>query len=294
MIVTADRIERQSPAQRLGGIDRHKRRGPGLRATPVDRRTRALGRRSAGLVIAVTALSLTACSDTDDTQDSVEQGTLTVFAASSLTQTFSTLEKAFEDERDGVDVVLSFDSSTTLAEQIKAGAPADVLATADLASMQRVTDEDLLSGDPVPFASNTLAVVTPSDNPADLQSVGDLQTADFVQCDPSAPCGAAAEQLLESARIQAQAQSLEPNVAAVLAKVTLGEADAGIVYVTDARAAGENVATINIPTAVNVVNPYYIAAVEGSPQPELAEDWLALVSSQAGQRVLQAAGFGAP
>ncbi|MEJ7741451.1 MAG: molybdate ABC transporter substrate-binding protein [Nocardioidaceae bacterium] len=274
-------------------------RASSLAARSLRRHTRCSGRHRAGLLTAAVALSLTACSgaddnQTDDSQGSGEQGTLTVFAASSLTQTFTTLEKAFEDEREGVDVVVSFDSSTSLAEQIKQGAPADVIATADQASMQTVVDADQLSAEPVPFASNTLAVVAPPDNPADIQSLGDLETADFVQCDPSAPCGAASKQLLEAAHITAQAKSLEPNVAAVLSKVTLGEADAGLVYVTDARAAGDEVATINIPTAINVVNPYYIATVEGSPEPALADEWLALVSSQAGQGVLQEAGFGAP
>lgn len=263
------------------------------------RHTRRSGRHRAGLLTAAVALSLTACSgdddnETDDTQGSGEQGTLTVFAASSLTNAFTILEEAFESEREGVDVVVSFDSSTTLAEQIKQGAPADVIATADQASMQTVVDADQLSAEPVPFASNTLAVVAPPDNPAEIQSLGDLETADFVQCDSSAPCGAASKQLLEAAHITAQAKSLEPNVAAVLSKVTLGEADAGLVYVTDARAAGDEVATINVPTAINVVNPYYIATVEASPEPALAEEWLALVRSQAGQRVLQEAGFGAP
>ncbi|MBA2445488.1 MAG: molybdate ABC transporter substrate-binding protein [Nocardioidaceae bacterium] len=236
---------------------------------------------------------LTACSS-DENTDVGEDAKLTVFAASSLTQTFGTLEEAFEKERPEVDVVVSFDSSTTLAEQVSQGAPADVIATADQTSMQIVAEAELLSADPAPFASNTLVVVTPADNPAGMQSLGDLDTADFVLCDPAAPCGAASAQILDTANITAPAKSLEPNVAAVLNKVRLGEADAGLVYVTDAQAAGDDVATVNIPAGGNVVNPYYIAAVQGSPEPDLAEEWIALVSSQAGQRVLQEAGFGPP
>ncbi len=248
----------------------------------------------AALAVAAVFTSLAACSGADERSDSADQQKLTVFAASSLTSTFGVLEQAFEKERLNVDVVVSFDSSTTLAEQISQGAPADVIATADQASMQVVADADQLAAEPVPFASNTLVVVTPPDNPADIQDLRDLDTADFVLCDPSAPCGAASAQVLEASNITARAKSLESNVTAVLSKVTLGEADAGLVYVTDARAAGNEVATINIPAGSNVVNPYYIAAVKNSPESELAEEWLALVSSQAGQRVLQAAGFGRP
>lgn len=245
------------------------------------------------LLAAAALIGLTACSN-DENTDKGEDAKLTVFAASSLTETFGTLEEAFEKERPEVDVVVSFDSSTTLAEQISQGAPADVIATADQTSMQIVADADQLSAEPVPFASNTLVVVTPRDNPADIQEAGDLQTADFVVCDPSAPCGAASVQILKKAGVTARAKSLEPNVAAVLSKVRLGEADAGLVYVTDAQAAGDEVATIGIPAGGNVVNPYYIAAVKGSPEPDLAEEWISLVSSQAGQRVLQEAGFGPP
>ncbi len=246
------------------------------------------------LAVAAVLAGLTACADNDGKTGSGESAKLTVFAASSLTQTFGILEKSLESEQPGVDVVISFDSSTTLAEQISQGAPADVIATADEESMQVVANADQLAADPVHFASNTLVVVTQAGNPADLSGLADLQTADFVVCDPSAPCGAASAQILQSAQITAPARSLEPNVAAVLSKVTLGEADAGLVYVTDAKAAGDQVETFNIPSDVNVVNPYYIAPVEGSPEPDLAQEWIALVQSQAGQKVLHNAGFDRP
>lgn len=219
---------------------------------------------------------------------------LTVFAASSLTETFTELESAFEADHPGVDVVISFGSSSTLTQQIAAGAPADVVATADDTSMQVVADAQLLAADPVPFASNTMAVATPPGNPADVDSLSDLGSVDFVMCDPSAPCGTAAQRILSRLATEPQPRSLEPDVKSVLAKVTLGEVDAGIVYVTDARAAGDGVDTVAIPAELNVVNAYYIAAVKGSPSPDVAADWISLVNSQAGQRVFAAAGFGPP
>lgn len=219
---------------------------------------------------------------------------LTVFAASSLTETFTTLEAAFQKDHPSVDVVLSFGSSSTLTEQIAAGAPADLVATADAASMRVVADAQLLVDDPRPFASNTLTIATPPDNPGGVESLSDLARVDFVVCDPSAPCGAAAQQVLSELPRAPQPRSLEVDVKAVLAKVTLGEVDAGLVYVTDALAAGEDVDAIDIPANLNVVNAYYIAAVKGSPAPETAADWISLVTSQAGQDVMATAGFGPP
>ena len=219
---------------------------------------------------------------------------LTVFAASSLTEVFGTLETAYEKDHPDVDVVLSLGSSTALAEQIQAGAPADVIATADEKSIGLVDSAGLLAGEPTRFAANTLALVTPADDPAGITSVADLSRAVFVVCDPSAPCGAAAETVLKAAGVRADAASYEPDVKAVLAKVTLHEADAGLVYVTDARAAGEKVHTIDIPAGVNVVNPYFIAAVKASPQASAAADWIDLVTSQSGREVLERAGFGVP
>lgn len=230
----------------------------------------------------------------DDQSRAAEQTTLTVFAASSLTRTFGELEAAFEKERPGLDVIVSSDSSTALAEQITQGAPADVIATADLASLQLVLEAQQLAKDPLRFASNTMALVTPPDNPADIRSVEDLQGTDFVVCDPSAPCGAAAADILEQVGVGTEAKSLEPKVTAVLARVTLGEADAGIVYVTDAQAAGSGVTIIDIPADDNVVNPYYIAPVKDAAASQLADEWIGLVTSRAGQDVLANAGFGPP
>ena len=218
---------------------------------------------------------------------------LTVFAAASLTETFTSLEKSFEKDHPGVNVQISFGSSSALAEQINAGSRADVIATADDNSIGIVSDKGELDGAPKQFATNTMVIVTPPDNPGNISSLADLQGVDFVVCDPSVPCGAAAAQILQNATITSQPKSLEQDVKAVLTKVALGEADAGIVYVTDAQAAGNDVSTVDIAPDVNVVNPYFIGVVKGSSQTDLAQQWVQLVESQAGQGVLTAAGFGA-
>jgi molybdate transport system substrate-binding protein len=247
-----------------------------------------------GLVILASLPTLLAGCGGDDAK-SGDKTTLTVFAASSLTGTFGELETAFEKDHPDVDVVISFDSSSALATEITAGgAPADVLATADESSMAIVVDAGDNAEKPIPFASNTMAVVTPPDNPAGVEGLDDLEGTDFVLCDPSAPCGAVAAKILDNAGVTAEPVSLEDKVTAVLSKVQLGEADAGIVYVTDALAAGNGVNTIDIPDDVNVVTPYYIAAVKDSANADLANEWISLVSSQAGQGVFAEAGFGGP
>lgn len=261
---------------------------------PVRRPTRRRGSRAtAAVVLGLTAALLTAsCSSGGDSGR--DQTKLTVLAASSLTETFTQLESAFEKDHPGVNVVISFGSSTTLAEQIVSGAPADLIATADGTSMGIVADKHLLARKPVAFATNTMVIATPPDNPANVRTLKDLADADFVMCDPSAPCGAAAQKVLANAGVTAKPKSLEVDAKSVLSKVTLGEADAGLVYVTDARAAGNDVATVPIPANLNAINAYYIAPVKDSSAGDLAQQWVSLVTSQAGQRVLRAAGFGRP
>ncbi len=233
-------------------------------------------------------------SPTGGSTPTAETGKLTVFAASSLTGTFGTLKTQFESQHPGVTVVLSFGSSTTLAEQITAGAPADVIATADEASISNAEKAGQLDQKPVQFATNTLEIAVPPDNPGNVSDVNGLGGADFVMCDPSAPCGAAGTQLLKNAGITAKPKAYEPDVATVLTQVELGEADAGIVYVTDVKGAGSKVKPVPIQDSDNVVNPYFIATVKDSGKPTLAQDWLTLVTSAAGQSVLQKAGFGKP
>lgn len=221
-------------------------------------------------------------------------GTLDVLAASSLTESFGALAARFEDDHPGVEVRLVLESSTTLAQQVGEGAPADVLATADETSMQLVLDAGQAEDADV-FATNELVLVTPDDNPAGIESVADLDDSDvaFVACVDTAPCGALAEQLLAENAVVNDPRSLEVDVKAVLSKVVTGEADAGLVYASDARAAGGDVLTFPVPGADAARTTYVVAVVDQSDDPGLAEDWVDLVLSADGQAVLADAGFGA-
>jgi len=232
-------------------------------------------------------VALTSCSGEDD------KTRLTVLAASSLTDAFEKLETMYESEHSDVDMALSFDSSSILAEQVISGAPADVLATADETTMQKVVDEGLLTGAPVVFAQNTLVLVTPADNPGGVDDVSDLDRTGvtFAACVPEAPCGDATQRLLALVGVQAAPVTEEDNVRSVLSRVTLGEVDAGFVYVSDAQAAGESVETVEVDRASDVVNSDPIAVVAATEHPEEAQDWVDLVLSDDGQEVLSSYGF---
>jgi molybdate transport system substrate-binding protein len=243
-----------------------------------------------GLALAAVAalgLSLTSCgaSSGDDTTE------LTVLAASSLTTAFDQLEERYEDEHPDVDVRLSYDSSAILAEQVIAGAPADVLATADTDTMADAVDADMVDGDPTIFARNTMVIVTPPGNPAGIEDVADLTDATVAVCVPEAPCGAATQRLFELNDLDVQPATEEDNVSSVLTKVTSGEVDAGIVYVTDAQTAGDDVDTVEITHADEVINDDPIAVIAGSDHAEVARDWVNLVMSPLGQQTLADLGF---
>lgn len=245
---------------------------------------------SLSLAVGLAVTALTACGG-DGNGGGGSKTKLTIFLGSSLTGTFTTLESIFEKDHPDVDVVLSPGSSTTLAEQITSGAPADVLATADQASMQIVQQAGDTAKAPVQFASNTLVIAVPPDNPGNVTGPDSLNTAPFVMCEVSAPCGAAGKQMLDNSGVTAKPKSYEPDVATTLTVVESGEVDAGIVYVTDAKGAAGKVKAVQIPSSDNVVNPYFIAGVKGSPNADLAQDWVNLVLSQQGQSVLRKAGF---
>lgn len=225
-----------------------------------------------------------------------ETGTLTVLAASSLTESFTELKKQFESEHPGVTVRLAFDSSATLAEQVTQGAPADVLATADQDTMKTVQDAGGTAGEPKVFATNKLAMVVPKDNPAKLSKFADLDKpgVSYVVCVPTAPCGKLALEQLAAHHITAKPKSEEVDVKSVLSKVELGEADAGLVYVTDAVAAGDKVQQVAVPASGDLLNVYPIAALKDAAKPALAAEWVDLVTSSQGQQVLRTAGFGKP
>jgi molybdate transport system substrate-binding protein len=247
--------------------------------------------RSASAVLPLALLlPLAACGGDDGDTGT----TITVLAAASLTETFTDLAADFESAHDGVSVKLAFDSSATLAEQAVGGAPADVLATADTTTMDSAADA--LAADPEVFATNTMVLVTPADNPAAITSYDDLASGDvtYVVCVDTAPCGKVAATLLDSTGLTSEPASLEVDVRAVLAKVTSGEADAGLVYATDAVAAGGDVRTFEVPGAADAVTTYPIAPLDQSHDADLAQEFVDLVLSDAGRQVLQDAGFGSP
>lgn len=221
--------------------------------------------------------------------------TLTVFAAASLTESFDELQARFEAQHEGVDVVLEYGGSSTLGEQIVQGAPADVFASASVTTMDTVTAAGKGAGEPVVFASNELALVTPPDNTS-VTGIGSLSNPDLtvVLCDPAVPCGATADAMLAAAGVTPSVDSREPDVKSVLAKVESDDADAGVVYVTDAKAAGDKVREVAIPANQNKSTSYPIVVIAGSANAALAADWVALVGGPDGQAVLAEHGFSPP
>ena len=241
-----------------------------------------------GLVAALLAVG--GCGGGDDRSGS----TLTVLAASSLTDVFGVLERRYESRHPNVDVQLSFDSSRTLAEQVVQGAPADVLATADRATMRTVVEEGL-GAEPVVFARNELVLVTPAANPGNIERITDLDDSDvaYAVCVPAAPCGAASAALLDRSGVTAAPVSEEDSVRDTLGKVVAGEVDAGLVFVSDAQAAGRRVRAIPVPAADNV-RTSDVAVVLDNPDADdadAAQAWLDLLTSAAGQRALLDHGF---
>lgn len=239
-------------------------------------------------------LPLSACGNGDGGGSGGGGATITVLAAASLTGTFTELGKEFEQEHPGVTVRLAFDSSATLAQQATQGAPADVLATADPTTM--ASAKTAQAGTPKTFATNTLVMVTPADDPGHVSSFSDLDTSSvtWVMCVPTAPCGIVGTALLKRDGITGTPASQEVDVKSTLARVTEGEADAGLVYATDALAAGAAVRTIRIPGSDQHVTSYPIVTLAQSRHAGLARQFVDLVTGTAGRRVLAKAGFGRP
>ncbi|WP_448320750.1 molybdate ABC transporter substrate-binding protein [Streptomyces sp. CO7] len=244
------------------------------------------GRRWAGAALAA-AVVLTGCGAQE------AEPTVTVFAAASLKESFGTLGERFEEEHPDVNVEFSFGGSDTLAAGITGGAPADVFASADEATMARVTQAGEASGRPEVFARNRLSIVTLPGNPHGVRSLGDLARPELkvVLCDVSVPCGAAARKALETARVRVRAASYEQDVKGALTKVRLKEADAALVYATDVKAAGDAVTGVEFPEADTATNSYPITVLKNAPQPERAADFVEFVRSAEGRRVLREAGF---
>jgi molybdate transport system substrate-binding protein len=245
---------------------------------------------AARIAVVVLALSAAACGD-----DDAATGDVTVLAASSLTESFGDIATAFEAEHDGVEVQLTFDASSALATQIQEGVPADVFASADQANLDKVTGAGLGVGTPRAFASNRLQIVVPKGNPAGVTSLADLAAGklDVALCAPEVPCGRYAAQAFANAGLEVPEASQEENVRGVLTKVALGEADAGIVYVTDVRADAD-VEGVDLPDDVNVVAGYPATALRDAPSPEVAAAFVAFLTGDEAQAILRRHGFGPP
>ncbi|MGN6221771.1 MAG: molybdate ABC transporter substrate-binding protein [Microbacterium sp.] len=254
----------------------------------------------AGLVLGLTGCA--AAADQDPAATAAAEapgpeltGRLTVYAAASLKGAFDELATDFEQQHPALHVQPNtYDGSSTLATQIVEGAPADVFASADEKNMQKVVDAGLASG-PELFASNTLVLVVPAGNPAGVGGLDDLADPGLtvVLCAAEVPCGAASAALLSNADVTASVDSYEQNVTAVLTKVAAGEADAGLVYVTDA-ATTDAVDTLEVDGAAAVVNRYPVVALRGAANAEAAAAFVDFVLGAKGQEVLASFGFGAP
>ncbi len=219
--------------------------------------------------------------------------TVSVFAAASLTAAFRGVGTAFEAAHPDAKVTFNFAGSPTLVRQILSGAPADVFASADVGNMQRLSEERALAAEPQIFARNLLQIVVAKGNPKRIAGLADLTRAGLivVLCAESVPAGRYALEAFKKAGVTPPAGSRELDVKAVVSKVQLGEADAGIVYVTDVRAGGDEVEGVGLPEAQNVVAQYPIATVAASQRKEEAGAFIAFVRSPAGQKVFGDFGF---
>lgn len=222
-------------------------------------------------------------------------GTINVFAAASLNKAFTTLGTQFEAAHPGSKVVFNFGPSSGLAQQIGQGAPADVFASASTKNMDQVVSGGE-AANPTNFVANTMAIAVPADNPAGIGTVADLarKGVKVALCQAQVPCGAAALEVFDKAKVTVTPVTQEVDVKATLSKVRLGEVDAGVVYVTDVRAAGDKVRGIEIPDDVNASTTYPIATLTGSENAATAQAFVDYVLSTDGLAVLTAAGFAKP
>ena len=223
-------------------------------------------------------------------------GQLTVLAAASLTEAFDRIGTAFEAANPSIEVTVSYGGSSSLAQQITAGAPADVFAAASPATMQKVVDAGDAAGTPAVFVRNQLVIAVPEGNPQGVRGPADLAAPGrkVALCAEQVPCGAAATKALQAAGVRLTPVTLEQDVRAALSKVKLGEVDAALVYRTDVRAAGSEVDGVEFPESAAAVNDYPIVALKDAPNPSAAAAFVAFVRSEPAARVLTDAGFQKP
>lgn len=222
-----------------------------------------------------------------------------VLAAASLADAFGELSEAFtaaEATGGDVSVALGFAASSRLAAQIVEGAPADVFASADQHHMEIVTEAGRAAGEPLVFARNRMEIVVAPGNPRGITGLDDLDDEDLVLvvCAPQAPCGRYADQIAANAGVTLRPDSFEENPRAVLTKVVLGEADAGIVYATDVRSAGDRAEGVEIPVHENVEVEYPIVVTADAAAPDRARAFVEFVTSETGRQILEGHGFSVP
>ena len=274
-------------------------------------------RRSARFLLVVLlvlfGLVAASCGDDDDSSSSSDatttaapaatgttavplEGEVVLFAAASLTESFTKIGDAFQKANPDTKVTFNFAASSALVQQINEGAPADVYASADEANMKKLTDAANVSGEPEIFATNKLEIITAPGNPKGITGVADLANSDLivVTCGPEVPIGKYSAQVFANAGVTVTPKSYEADVKAVVNKVVIGEADAGIVYATDVKAAGTKATGVQIPDDINVIATYPIAVTKGTKNVDVADAFMAFVLSDAGQEILAAAGFSAP
>jgi molybdate transport system substrate-binding protein len=252
---------------------------------------------------AAVALTLAACgsstpsaTSTSGSSSSQVTGSITVFAAASLTGTFDQIGKNFEAANPGAKVTFSYGGSSTLATQINQGAPADVFAAASPATMKTVTDAGNGGGTPVTFVKNQLVIAVPKSNPKNIKSLSDLVApgVKVAVCAESVPCGAAAKTALKAANVNLTPVTQETDVKQALAKVRLGEVDAALVYRTDVRADTADVDGIEFPESAQAINSYPIVVLKDTSNKSTAQAFVNYVVSDKGMAVLLAAGFQKP
>ena len=242
----------------------------------------------AGVLVLLTA----GCASTEGSAADAGRAPLTVVAASSLTDVFGAVAAEFT-EATGVPVRTAFAGSSTLAEQIRGGAPIDVFASAGTAVMDPLVQERLVT-DVAAFATNSLTIAVPQGNPADVRALADVPGVSVVMCAVQVPCGTATQQLFEANAIEVQPKSYERDARAVLTKVGADEADAGLVYVTDVISAADDVEEVPIPATANVTTTYQAARVVESSNGDAAARFVEYLNTTQTQEILRAAGFGPP
>jgi molybdate transport system substrate-binding protein len=247
----------------------------------------------AGVTVAhatAAAAVLSGCGGSD--ASTTRLGTVTVFAASSLNRAFTELGERFQLLHPGTSVRFSFAGSPTVVAQVSQGAPADVVATADRVTMDRLVSDGLTARAPEIFAHNALEIVVAAGNPKSITRLADLARPDVttVLCAASVPCGSYSRRALDAARVRAHPVSDEQNVTAVIGRIASGEADAGIVYVTDVID-DPRINGVAIPDELNVTAAYPIAVIRGSEHSALAEMFVAFVRSAPGQAIITSHGF---